>query len=58
MLDDCEWLFSSTKILFKDCCSRLWIDIIKANKCLYYLYRPLQKGIFNSEDVGEVKGEP
>ena len=34
------------------------MDIIKANKCLYYLYRPLQKGTFNSKDVSKVEGEP
>ena len=34
------------------------MDIIKANKCLRYLYRPPQKGIFNSKDVSEVEGEP
>jgi len=34
------------------------MDIIKANKCLYYLYGPPQKGIFNSKDIGEIEGEP
>ena len=34
------------------------MDIIKANKCLYYSYRPPQKGIFNSKDVSKVKKEP
>ena len=34
------------------------MDIIKANKCLYYSYGPPQKGIFNSEDISKVEGEP
>ena len=58
MSDDCERLFSSTKILLKDCRSRLQIDIIKANKCLCYLYRPPWKGLYNNEEVGVLEGEP
>ena len=58
MLDNCERLFSSAKILFKDCCSWLRMDIIKANECLRHLYGPPQKGTFDSKDVGEVEGEP
>ncbi|OCK87312.1 uncharacterized protein K441DRAFT_594670, partial [Cenococcum geophilum 1.58] len=34
ILDKCERLFSSYKILLEDCRSRLQMDIIKANKCL------------------------
>ena len=34
------------------------MDIIKANKCLCHLYRPPQKGTFNSEDISEVEREP
>ena len=58
MLDDCKRLFSSAKILLEDRRFWLWMDIIEANKCLCYLYRPPQKGTFNSEDISEVKEEP
>ena len=58
MLDDCKWLFSSTKILFEDRRSWLRMDIIKVNKCLRHSYGPPQKGIFDSEDVSKVEGEP
>jgi hypothetical protein len=34
------------------------MDIIEANECLRHSYGPPQKGTFNSEDVGEVEGEP
>ena len=34
------------------------MDVIEANKCLWHLYRPLQKGAFNNQEVGEVEGEP
>ena len=31
------------------------MDIIKVNKFLYYLYRPPQKGIFDSENISKVR---
>ena len=34
------------------------MDIIKVNKCLYYLYGPLQKGLYNNKEVGVLEGEP
>ena len=34
------------------------MDIIKANKYLYYWYRPPRKGTFNNMDVGVIEGEP
>ena len=34
------------------------IDIIKANKVLRHVYKPLLKDMFNSQEVGEVEGEP
>ena len=57
MLDKYKRLFNSAKILLKDYCSRLQIDIIKANKSLCYLYRPLLKGTFNNKDVAEVEAK-
>jgi hypothetical protein len=33
------------------------MDIIKANKVLWYSYGPPQKGTFNNEEVDEVVGE-
>ncbi|OCK88545.1 uncharacterized protein K441DRAFT_587849, partial [Cenococcum geophilum 1.58] len=58
MSNDYKRLFSSAKILLKDRRSWLRMDIIKANKCLRYLYGPPQKGIFNSKDVSEIEEEP
>jgi len=58
MLDKYKRLFSSCKILLKDCRSRLRIDIIKANECLRHSYGPPRKGAFNNQEVGEVEGEP
>lgn len=58
MSDDCERLFSSAKILLEDRRSRLRMDIIEANECLRHSYGPPQKGTFDSEDIGEVEGEP
>ena len=34
------------------------MDIIKANKGLWYGYGPLLKDIFNNKDIGEAEGEP
>ena len=34
------------------------MDIIKANECLYYLYRPPQKGSYNNKEVGVLNREP
>ena len=34
------------------------INIIEVNRCLWYSYRPPQKGVFNNQEVGDVKGEP
>ena len=34
------------------------MDIIKVNECLRHSYGPLQKGTFNSKDIGKVEGEP
>ena len=34
------------------------MDIIKANKYLCYLYRPLQKGLYNNKEVGVLEEEP
>jgi len=34
------------------------MDIIKANKVLWYVYRLLPKGIFNNEEVDNLVGEP
>jgi len=34
------------------------MDIIKANECLYYWYRPPRKGTFNDIDIGVIEGEP
>ena len=48
ILDECERLFSSYKILLEDRHSRLRIDIVKVNKCLWYSYGPPQKGTFNN----------
>ena len=58
ILDECERLFSSYKILLKDRRSRLRMDIIKVNKCLRHSYRPPRKGLFDNQEVGEVEGEP
>ena len=33
------------------------MDIIKANECFWYGYRPPLKGIFNNKDIGKAKGE-
>ena len=33
------------------------MDIIKANKCLYHLYRPPRKGLYNNKEVGVLEGE-
>ena len=57
MLDDCERLFSSVKILLEDRRSRLQMDIIKANECLRYLYGPPRKGLYDSKEVGVLEGE-
>ena len=58
ILDKCERLFSSCKILLEDRRSRLQIDIIEANKCLRHWYGPPRKGTFNDTDVGVTEGEP
>jgi len=34
------------------------MDIIEANKCLRYWYRPPRKGTFDNADVGVIEGEP
>ena len=34
------------------------MDIIKANKYLYYWYGPPRKGMFGNTDVGVIEGEP
>ena len=34
------------------------MDIIKANEVLRHAYRPPPKGTFDSQEVGEVEGEP
>jgi hypothetical protein len=34
------------------------MDIIKANKCLYYLYGLPWKGLYNNKEVGVLEGEP
>ena len=34
------------------------MDIIKANKVLQHIYRPLLKGIFNNKEVDNLVGEP
>jgi hypothetical protein len=34
------------------------MDIIKVNECLQHSYRPPKKGVFNDQEVEEVKGEP
>jgi len=56
MLDECERLFSSAKILLED--QRLWLkmDIIKANELLRHLYGPPLKGAFDDDDVEAVEG--
>ena len=33
------------------------MDIIEANKCLWYGYRPPLKGIFNNKDIGRAEGK-
>jgi len=33
------------------------MDIIKANKCLWYRYGPLLKGTFNNKDISKAKGK-
>jgi hypothetical protein len=58
MLDACERLFSSYKILLEDHCSCLQMDIIEVNKCLCHWYGPPCKGTFNNADVGVTEGEP
>ena len=58
MSDKYKRLFSSYKILLKDCRSRLQMDIVKANKYLRHSYSRPQKGVFNDQVVGEVEGEP
>jgi len=34
------------------------MDIIKANKGLWYRYGPPLKDIFNNKDIGEAEGKP
>jgi len=34
------------------------MDIIKANKVLWYMYGPLLKGTFNNKEVDDLVGEP
>ena len=58
MLDKCERLFSSYKILLEDRRSRLQMDIIEANKCLRHWYGPPRKGTFDNTDIGVIEGEP
>ena len=58
MLDECERLFSSAKILLEDRCSRWKMDIVEVNEVLRHSYGPLRKDIFDDEGVGEVEGEP
>ena len=33
------------------------MDIIEANKCLWYKYRPPPKGTFNNKDISKAEGE-
>ena len=33
------------------------MEIIKANKALWYLYGPLLKGTFNNKEVNKIVGE-
>ena len=57
MLDECERLFSSAKILLNDHYSRLRIDIIEANECLRAWYGPPVCRTFDDESVGILEGE-
>src|SRR5215831_19521081 len=58
MLDECERLFSSVKILLNDRRSRLRMDIIEASKCLRSWYGPPSRKAFDDEAVGNMEGEP
>jgi hypothetical protein len=48
--DDCERLFSSTKLLITDRRSCLKMDIIEANECLRAGYGKPRKGTFDDDD--------
>ena len=56
MSDECKQLFSSTKILLEDRRSRLKMDIVKVNKLLQHLYRPLPQGAFDDDNIKIIKG--
>ena len=58
MSNECERLFSSYKILFKDRHLRLKMDIIKVNKWLYYSYRPPRSNTFDNKGVGSMEEKP
>ena len=58
MLNECEQLFSSAKILLNDCRSWLRIDIIEASKCLQAWYGPLMHRTFDDKTVDLMEGEP